>query len=248
MKINVCCSTKPGNGPSQLPGHSIPLTPKSLTERGQRRKEVTDALKLLWGESESPGSSQRWSWACMCFQASNITRGEAMEELLAVLAAEEPCRDALARWGCLQHWGFPSSGCQGADDAHLAQVVLPKQTLASQEMASHHLRAVAWAALCLLAQSITKVLHLPFLCFREATNTHKNPALGLNIFPLVLSTDLFLCPLKIHWCAGSGEVYTKLSLPFISCTGAKNKVQICSAKDADSLKLNESLACSCCYK
>lgn len=216
---------------------------KSLTERGKRRKEVTDALNLQWGESESPGSSQRWSSACMCSRLpTSPGRGHGR------------AAGSAGSWGALQGcsagmpWhagaacstGVPQLGLPGRDDAQLAQVVLPKQTLTSQEMASHHLRAVAWAALCLLVQSRTKDVRLPFLCLRKDTNTHKNPVPGLNIFPLVLSTDL--------WCAGSGEVYAKLSLPFIFCTAAKNKVQSCSAKDANSLKQNESLACSCCYK
>lgn len=50
-------------------------------------------------------------------QASNVPRGEAMEELLAVQAAEEPCRDALqgcpGTLGLPAAPGFPSSGCQG---------------------------------------------------------------------------------------------------------------------------------------
>lgn len=55
-------------------------------------------------------------------------------------------------------------------------------------------------------------------------------------------------PLRIHRRSESGKVCTKLSLPFISYTVAQNKIQSCSAKHTNSLKLSESLGCSCCYK
>lgn len=85
---------------------------KSLTERGKRRKEVTDALKLQWGESESPGSSQRWSSASMCSRLPTSPGERPWKSCWQCRQLRSPagmlCRDALARWGCLQHRGSPA--------------------------------------------------------------------------------------------------------------------------------------------
>lgn len=74
----------------------------SLAERRKRRKEVTDVLKIQWGESESQGSSQRWrgSFSLRVLPGFQHHQGEkAWKELLEMLPANEPCRDSPGTLG-----------------------------------------------------------------------------------------------------------------------------------------------------
>lgn len=161
----------------------------SLTERGKRRKEVTDVLKIQWGESESQGSRQRWRGGFSLHVLPGFQhhqREKALKELLEMLPANEPCRNSPGMLGLAGTPRAPAVPAGSPARPGREQMMHSWLRLyfpgSWQEMSSNHLRTVAWAALYLLVQSVTKDLHQHFLCLREDTNTHENPALGSCAF------------------------------------------------------------------
>lgn len=108
MVTNVCWNTKPGSGPSQLPGHSIPLTPtvQLLHSKREKEKGPTDVLQIQCDESKFKGSlqSRGGSLTSVCFQASNITRGRShRKSCWQRCQLMSPTGTLLARWGWLEH-------------------------------------------------------------------------------------------------------------------------------------------------
>lgn len=77
--------------------------------------------------------------------------------------------------------GVPQLGLPGRDDAQLAQVVLPKQTLTSQEMASHHLRALP-GLLCACWYKVELKMFVYLFMFKERHEHTQKSSPGIKYF------------------------------------------------------------------
>lgn len=178
--------------------HTHSITPSLHQGKGEKRSLMFYKYSVV---SQNLRAAQRrgGSSACVCFRASNITRGRShWKSCWKHCQLMSPTGTLLAHWVWLEHhvpplyqwvthlWLAGSRWCTAGSG-------YTSQSLTSQEMSNNHLRTVAKVALCLLVQRIHKDRHLPFLMFKERK---RNPALQQDIFLLCFSQVIFFWPLK----------------------------------------------------
>lgn len=101
---NVCWNTKPGNGPSQLLVHSVPLTPIMQLPHGKREKEKRGHWcfknTVRWVRISGQLTEMEREFSLLVLPGFQHHHGEKpLKELLEMLPANEPCRDSPGTLG-----------------------------------------------------------------------------------------------------------------------------------------------------